>query len=549
MQRIRFVSLLAGGMLALGGCGSLGGLGGSGSQPLASLAPLSTDHPLFKQGLSRDNLPLVARYYWVNEVGDDRHAEAAYGGLKYKPRQSKYLGYEGWDVLEVQLWPDEVRSDLVRIHLNREARVTVVWEDSALWLAGWGKGSLSTSSKTYTTFTKDFGAGEIALGSPAAGSKGKDSPRYFVLIGERGGVGSKPPALPAGIAETDRPQPNSTCPDWLENAWTVKQVYGVTAPDGQDYKTWHPQIDPIYWCYYGHEHGSDPALVGYKPAFEYVAKRFNDQPELHVGFKGFAIRDEGANQGWYINIHSETGVQSRACAQFHTVVIAVTNLKTGELLAELAYKGDFGATISNRDNNPPVNLTCTSVKTGQPVTQVQLQAQTDSSKNLRVSSNGQDPGGYENWHGGGNKALGMSFWGDKNPTGRALNIDIRNPATFCADTTCNLVKSTGSVADERTVFISNLRIRYTDAIAALDKADGQQDGYFWTDLYGEALPAGKNPGDPGTIRQYLKPGFDSGVNGEGLQGGFSTEDAWRGVYLRGVGVPHVGLEGGLTGQN
>ena len=557
MQRNAHFSLLGVAGLLLGGCGALGGLSGGGSTPIDSLAPLSTEHPLYKQGLSRDNAPLVARYYWANSVNrkindkDMTVDEANYGGLRYRPRQSNYKGFEGWDIFEVQVWTDETRSDLVRVQLNRDARVTVVWEDSALWLAGWQKGGLSTSGKTYNTFTKDFRAGEIALGSPTTGSKGKDSARYFVLLAERGGAASKPPALPAGIAESDRPQPNSTCPDWLENTWTVKQVYGITAPDGQDYKTWHPQVDPIYWCYYGHDHGSDPSLVGYKPAFEYVAKRFNDQPELHVGFKGFAIRDEGANQGWYINVHSETGVQTRACARFHPVVVAVTDLKTGELKAELAYKGDFGATISNRDNNPPVNLTCTDPKTGQPVTQTQIQSQTESSKNVRVSGNGQDPGGYENWHGGGNTALGMSFWGDdKNPTGTALNIDIRNPTTFCADNTCASVRSTGDVADERTIRFANLRIQYTDAIAALDKADGKQDGYFWTDLYGEPLPAGKNPGDPGTIRQFIKPGFDSGTgDGVGLRDSYSTEDAWRGVYKQDLGVPRIGLENGLTGQN
>lgn len=545
MRKLGYV-LLSGLAAALGGCGS-GLLGGGGSAPLPQLAPVLSEHPLFKQGLSRSNLPLVARYYWINEVSHNNGTrdEAAYWGLKYQPRQSKYQGYEGWDLLDIPSWWSnrKSRSDWLRIQLNRPATVVVVWDSTDLWLSGWKKGNpLTISNKSYNTYTRDFEAGEIALG--AAGSEQGDS--YLVLLAERGGTPSQEPPLPSGI--TEKPLPNQVCPDWLENAWTIKQVYGVTAPDGQDYKTWHPQLDPIYWCYYGHDHGSDPALVGYKPAFEYVAKRFNDQPELHVGFKGFAIRDEGANQGWYVNIHSETGVQTRACARFHTVVVAVTNLKTGELLAELAYKGNFGATISNQ-NDSTVNLSCTDPKTGQQVTQAQIKAQTDSSKNLRVSLDGKDPGGYENWHGGGNKNLGMSFWGDDDPTGRMLNIDIRNPATFCADNNCASVKATGSVADERTLFISNMRIRYTEAIAALDKADGKQDGYFWTDLYGDPLPAGKNPGDAGTIRQFIKPNFDSGNGNEGLQGGFSTEDAWRGLYREDVGVPAIGLEEGLTGQN
>jgi hypothetical protein len=543
----KFWLLVLGGLLlGLGGCGS-GLLGRGGLPPISSVAPVLSEHPLYKApySLSRNEAPLVARYYWINEVSNNNSTrdEANYDGMKYQPRQSKYQGYEGWDVLDIPGWLNtKSRSDWLRIYLNRPTTLVVVWDKTDLWLSGWKKGSISISGKSYTTYTRDFDAGEIGLGTPGTGQ----GDNYFVLLAERGGTPSKEPALPAGI--TDKPLPNQSCPSWLENAWTIKQMYGVTAPDGEDYKTWHPQVDPIYWCYYGHDHGSDPALVGYKPAFEFVAKRFNDQPELHVGFKGFAIRDEGANQGWYINIHSETGVQTRACAQFHTVVVAVMKLSTSELLAELAYKGNFGATISNQ-NDTAANLSCTDPKSGQPKTQTQIKAETDSAKNLRISSNGNDPGGYENWHGGGNKGLGMSFWGDEDPFGRALNIDIRNPTSFCADGTCSSVRSTGSVADERTISISNLRIRYTDAIATLDKADGTQDGYFWTDLYGGPLPAGKNPGDPGTIRQFIKPGFDSGTGGDGLQGGFSTEDAWRGVYLRDMGVPRIGLEDALTGQN
>lgn len=549
MQRKVFFSLLAGGTLVLGGCGSLSGVGG-GSQSLASLAPLSISHPLFSQGLSQSDLPLLARYYWVNTVNNNpTRDEASYGGLAYKPRQSTYAGFEGWDVFQVNTGTDETRSDFLRLQLNRPARVTVVWQDSALWLAGWQKGSLSASGKTYNTYTKDFSAGEIALGSPSAGSGGTSSPRYFVLLAEQGGVASKPPRLPAGIAESSRPPTNDTCPDWLEGVWQAK------GPDGNFYKTWHPQIDPIYWCYYRYENGSDPSLVGYTPTFNYVAKQFGSQPELIVGFKGFAIRDKGANQGWYINIHSETGVQTRACARFHTVVIAVTDLKTGELKAELAYKGDFGATISNQSPNTPVSITCPDPRNGQQVTQSDIAKQTDGAKNLRVSGNGQDPGGYENWHGGGNPNLGMSYWGDnqKSIAGvRVLNVDIRNPATFCSASDCNAssgLKATGSVADQRTLFISNLRIQYTNAIDAVSKAQGEKPGYFWTDLYGNPLAAGVKPGDPGSIRQFIKPGFDSGVNGQGLQGGFSTEDAWRQVYLPNVGVPGIDLENSLLGQN
>ncbi len=531
MQGKRKILLLVGGTI-LAGCNLLGQLAGvSNSTPLASLSPVQTEHPLFKApyNLSPGSLPLLSRYYRID--GD----EANYGGLKYKPRQSNFKGFEGWDVVETN-GSSETRNDWLRLQLNRDSRVVVVWEKSELWLSGWQRGSLSISNKTYNTFAKNFSRGEIALGSP-----GKDNPRYFVLLAERGGTPPTEPPLPAGI--TERPQANAACPAWLKtNVWVAK------GPDGEIYQAWHPQIDPLYWCYFDHDHGSDPAVVGYTAALEYVAKKFGGQAERHEGFKGFAVRDEGANLGWYVSIHSETGVIDRACARFHTVVIAVTSLKTGELQAELGYKGDFGATKSNQNNNPLVNKTCTDPRNSQQVTQEQIATQTKANKRLRVFTNGNDPGGYEQWDGGVNKNLGFSFWGDDG-MGNGLGIDIRNPATGCADNTCVDRVFTGSGADQRTIQFSNLRLRYTSAIDQANKQQGEKPGYFWTDLYGNPLAVGVKAGDPGTIRQFIKPGLDTAVNGEGLQGGFHNEDAWRGLYRADSGVPGTELEGGIGDVN
>lgn len=520
----------------LSACTSLGS--GANSQPLPSLASVLTEHPLYKApySFSRSAAPLVARYYRI-EKGD----RPEYWGLTYQPRQSKFQGYEGWDVLDIPGWmKSENRSDWLRIQLSRPAKVAVVWERNELWLSGWNRGSLTVSGKTQNVFTKEFPAGEIALGSPGPQGDG-----YFVLLAEQGGAPSSEPPLPPGIAAGEKPLPNQDCPSWLENAWTLRQVYGVSAPDGADYKTWHPQIDPIYWCYYAHDHGSDPSLVGYKPAFGYVAKLFNGQAELHVGFKGFAVRQEGTNLGWYVNIHSETGVVSRACARFHTVVVAVTDLKTGQLQAELGYKGDFGATKSNQDNNPTVDVSCpVNPRTGQLESQAQIANQTNASKRLRVFNGDNDRGGYEQWDGGLSKSLGMSFGG------LGMGIDIRNPATGCNDMSCTAAKVTGSEADLRTIHFNNLKVRYTREIEAQDLRDGTRDGYFWTDLYGDPLPADKAPGDPGTIRQFIRPGFESaGSNTGGLSGFYTNQDAWRGLYLEGGHVPGINLEGGLGSLN
>lgn len=545
----RFMLLSLTTLVGLFGCNS-GLLSSKSYAPLASLAPLTPAHPLFKNGLSSQNLPLLARYYVVQEIQQDNNGqrslrdEANYGNITYKPRQSKLVGYAGWDQIDLG-WRkgDNNRADWLRLQINRPAKVVVAYEKKPLWLSGWSEGdSVMVDGKSKRTFTKDYSAGEFALGAPDGAGQA-----YSVLIAEAGGTPSSEPPLPAN--QTEVPLPNTACPSWLHNLW------GAAGPDGVIYNSWHPQIDPVYWCRYGHEHGSDPSLVKYKPAFEYVAQRFNNQPELHVGFKGFAIKDDSTGLGWYVNIHSETGVQGRACARFHTVVISAIDQTTGILQAELAYKGDFGATVSNGSDgsgvpdNTPADLTCSAPKHGGTTTQAEIQAQTNSSKKLRISDTGLDPHGYENWHGGGNTNLGMLFSGSKqNSYGRAFNIDIRNPGTFCAAKTCDSVSATDGNGDERTINFAGIRIRYDDAVKALDEKDGTADGYLWTDLYGDPLADGVEPGSAGSIRQFVRPGFDSGAT-KTLSGSYTTEDAWRGIYLPGMGVPHIGLEGGLTIDN
>jgi hypothetical protein len=48
------------------------------------------------------------------------------------------------------------------------------------------------------------------------------------------------------------PGPNDTC--------TKEQhdKYSVVGPDGKLYPTWHPPVDPVTGCSFGHEHGRDP---------------------------------------------------------------------------------------------------------------------------------------------------------------------------------------------------------------------------------------------------------------------------------------------------
>lgn len=48
------------------------------------------------------------------------------------------------------------------------------------------------------------------------------------------------------------PGANDTCTPEIHNR------YSVVGPDGKRYNTWHPPVDPVTGCTFGHEHGRDP---------------------------------------------------------------------------------------------------------------------------------------------------------------------------------------------------------------------------------------------------------------------------------------------------
>jgi hypothetical protein len=526
---LMFVSLA----LVLSACGRYQAPQSSNPTP-AQPATGAVRHPLEDQ-VAGIQPALIARYHRIISH-DDGSKETYAKDFKYQPRQSEFAGYESWDMLATP-WPWAAdANNFIYLSLNRDARLVIAldeWQndkavaDKSLGaLSSWTKGMTTGEDergnpRNYVTYTKDFAKGDVAL--PAI-----KEIAYLVLLAEKDGVPSAEPLLPAGI--TERPEANKTCPSWLsDNVWVTQ------GPDQNIYKTWQPQIDPVYWCYYRHDHGSDPSLVGYKPAFGYVAVYNKFQPELHEGFKGFAIRDEEKGIGWYINIHSETGVISRACARVHTVVMAATDLKSGEKLLELSYKGDFGVVVGNGESGDATLQP--GLKDCPNQAQIAGELETnkfDAKRRLRVFSGGKDPGGYEQWDGGASRDLGMSF-PDWFP---GMGIDIRNPATGCSDSSCTDVGFTGQHADQRTIEFRELNIVYDNL---LDKSDGKAgDGFFRTDVYGIV----NDDDTQNVIVQYVKPGFE-----QTLDGFFSSQDSWRGLYTEGHHVPGFELEEALTSNN
>src|SRR5262249_48533407 len=200
-------------------------------------------------------------------VGGAVMPDASWGGQRVDDAGP----YAGWDVLPT---PNEGitriadRSDWLAMRLNRPAVLTVVWRccpTPPSWLAGWQPGApVVVNGQSLPTFTRRFDAGDVTLGGAydqgAVPDPHATRDTYWVLLAEQDGRPSADPAVPAG---QQVPQPNQTCPAWVHDQYTT------TGPDGRRYATWHPQIDPVYWCYFPHDHGSDPSPLspGHQPPY------------------------------------------------------------------------------------------------------------------------------------------------------------------------------------------------------------------------------------------------------------------------------------------
>lgn len=451
--------------------------------------------PVF--GLAR----LVESYHVIKEYS--RHEEPSYAGVVYRPGQ----GEGGRDLLSLPggTYRTYTRPDWLHLTLRRNAKLTVVWNGSnpASWLSSW--------QRSGNEYTKAFKAGDVVLGSIG----GTVNNAYTVLFAEADGRPTAAPEVPAGLTT---PRANAPCPGWVHDQHVAR------GPDGQMYRTWHPQIDPVYWCYFGHDHGSDPSLVGdYQPVFEYVAAHVPQNETPHEGFKGYSILDGAIN--WYIGVHGGTADHRRICAPLHTVVVVAFNASSREKLAELSYKGDFGPTKTNSEDNPVV-------RPPQCDDQRELDAGTNNEKKVRIANHSRYRNtGYETWRGGDNPTLGFDAKG-------AMIFDFLNPMTSCDTLSCADVVATGEAGEKRDIlFAEDSRLRY------LAELDPNRDGVFYTDVYGERLlPASS----PNAVRQFVKPG----LNVVGPRQLYYTEDAWRMAYHEGrVNTPGMNLEGGLGRVN
>jgi len=106
-------------------------------------------------------------------------------------------------------------------------------------------------------------------------------------------VPTEPPDAPAGLsAAMGRWEPTSfdTCSKEIHDAWST------VGPDGKLYPTWHPPVDPLTGCTFGHEHGRDPRQsdlyrelgpipFGYANEYLTASGFVGERHEDHVGHK------------------------------------------------------------------------------------------------------------------------------------------------------------------------------------------------------------------------------------------------------------------------
>ncbi len=397
--------------------------------------------------------------------------------------------YTGWDVLSPSTnWEFKnigARSDWMNFTLNRPARVAVIWRDDLplpSWLSGWDEGgSVAIDGELHPVYETDFPAGPVKLGTVEYSNDWREM--YLILLAEADGQPSATPPAPDGFSAA---APNTPCPAW------VHELHTTIGPDGAEYQTWHPQIDPVYWCYFGHEHGSNPALIPGAPlvGYEYVASNV-PQNEPNMGFKEFIFEDMSGEHWVRFIIHAGTASDRRVCARFHTLYVSVYD-QSGTEKYSAGFKADYGAAFSTSDSGDKV-LTPSDCGYSMPA----LAGQVDSHQRRRINV-GSGSNNYETWD-------------SREETPEVLNLgmvqfdhgfDIRNPMSHCANQTCNSVvvrDPEHENATRRSLLMASWR---SDFEFDADHALGN--GEYYTDAYASGLLSQSHPL---ATRQFAEPGF------------------------------------------
>lgn len=228
--------------------------------------------------------PVLLRWYEVklSEEHPDRpftaHTRYLPGGSKAYMTEANYP-YEpladaaardrlaGWDLLKLPGHGPMV-ADWLKLHLNRDATlclalryntgeevnvpgytlagVAVVDDGDRLVREGMelpGRAGI---------WCKAAAAGVVTLprGPPMGITRGRpDFYSYDIYLGEADGSAPAPPAVAKALNGV-KVYPNSRCPPELHDVWMTPNVDEADEDTaGKSWRTWHPQVDPVYWWY------------------------------------------------------------------------------------------------------------------------------------------------------------------------------------------------------------------------------------------------------------------------------------------------------------
>lgn len=148
------------------------------------------------------------------------------------------------------------------------------------------------------------------------------------------------------------------CPAWVHDA------YFVVGPNGMQYATWHPQVDPTYLCYFTHEHGDDPRTSladSSMPAFGYAQSFLpghihGEGDEPHVGFKVAVVNHGDVNDEGFaavgssrIVFHMGTSGVKRVTTRFHSLEYDMVHPEGWEIHANVMADTGLAGDICERD--------------------------------------------------------------------------------------------------------------------------------------------------------------------------------------------------------
>jgi hypothetical protein len=477
------------------------------------------------------NPPALLGAYWHRKVFKDGPVGAPgvdqveVRGMMYRPRQftaglqldlqendMALLDpgpYQGLDILVTRkhgTYRKYTTPYFTFLSLNREARVGVIWYGDPAhrpgWLEGWTQGAnvkaqmpVPWGDGGVPTFWKNFPAGDHWLGSV----EDRAVEVYDVLLAEAGGKASTAPPVPAGL---EVPQPNTACPAWVHDQYMVRGF------DGRMYPTWHPQIDPVYWCYFGHEHGSDPRQLpalrkriddgSIKLAFGYAARKANlDEP--HSGYKVFAY-DDRQGHAWLVAFHFGPSDRWRLCTRLYEYNLWVLSTQSGKILSEQHFLIDTGAAI-----NPSVDPE-TNYRPPDCPGNYDLPFDQGFMGQRRIPLISYS--GTEGWVPTYVQTLGIVV---ADPVQEVMAYVIDNPQFRCSPErdaqrryTCNqMVRSPSDYdwGENRWFTVPGGDVNDGFEInAAIALAQGE----FYTDALGKTR---RRPTDPDAVRQYLEPGL------------------------------------------